>query len=136
MRSSHIGKFFVESLKKKPKIKYFYDNLKEYSLEDIKTLPIPLWYRERLTELKKQNYVYSEKNERILSGKDLPIIIIKNPNPIGKIYSSNDNWFLRMNKSEQEVTHGSLIFVSTNYMLVDGRFKNNLIDLNKIIENL
>ena len=39
-----------------------------------------------------------------------------------------------MNKSEQEVTHGSLIFVSTNYMLVDGRFKNNLIDLNKIIE--
>lgn len=111
------AKFFLKSIKKKPKVKEIYDNLDKYSVDDIcARTDIGKWFRDRLVELKNQGYKKTESNEEILQNPVLSTIKYSTvEDPDGDVYE-----IVGTAKIGDFVIDDDLLFVSSTKVILAG----------------
>lgn len=77
----YTGKFFINAMKKKPHIRKVYEEMDNYSSEEImEMMNIPKWFRDRLCELKNKGVVYSEDlDQQLIEGLSYTETTVHNP---------------------------------------------------------
>jgi len=64
----------------------FYKDLGNKTQDDIDNSGFPLWYRDRFTELLKQNFVWNEDSDKHFINPPLNVIDGNIPDPIGRVF--------------------------------------------------
>lgn len=100
MRSMYTGKFFINAMKKKPHIRAIYEDMDNYTSKEImEMMSIPMWFRERLCELKDQGVRYSDDLDRqLIEGPPVQETTVHNP--VGQVCQYNgEEWELKVGSS-------------------------------------